>query len=189
MVEQASSLSTARARSPCHQRLSLPILFIKIHQGFQLNIVWPDLDELTQWRETYPHQRLVLQVSGSAYRQVGRSPQALCDKLQDYRQLATDILFDPSGGKGRRFSTEVARRVLTELQQAFGGELGIGVAGGLGPNTLDLIEPLLIAFPHLSVDAEGRLRDKDDNLDLGKAKSYLARALQLADIVSAGETP
>jgi hypothetical protein len=32
MVEQASSLSTTRARSPRHQRPQLPILLIKIHQ-------------------------------------------------------------------------------------------------------------------------------------------------------------
>ena len=43
----------------------------------------------------------------------------------------------------------------------------IAVAGGLGPNTLHLVEPILRVYPSVSVDAQGRLRRKRWILSIG----------------------
>lgn len=43
MGGQAASLSPARARSPCHQRSLLSILFLKIHQEGAQCTVFPPL--------------------------------------------------------------------------------------------------------------------------------------------------
>jgi hypothetical protein len=51
-------------------------------------------------------------------------------------------------------------------------DLRIGVAGGLDAATIASLEPLLVAVPSLSWDAEGRLRT-NDRLDVSKAEAYL----------------
>lgn len=56
--------------------------------------------------------------------------------------------------------------------------MGLGVAGGLSPSTLDLIGPLISDFPDLSIDAESLLRDKDDRIDTVQAGDYIGRARQ-----------
>jgi hypothetical protein len=60
-----------------------------------------------------------------------------------------------------------------------GWNIGLGVAGGLGPDSLNLVEPLIAKFPNLSIDAEGRLRNNQNDLDLKAMSDYLAKALQL----------
>ena len=53
-------------------------------------------------------------------------------------------------------------------------DLGLVVAGGLHAGNIDeLLSPLLPRWANVSIDAEGRLRDADDVLDLGAAVSYL----------------
>ena len=147
-------------------------------EGFQLNIAWPDVGELTAWRQSAPRRtRLVLQVGAGAYILVGTDPKALVARLRGYGAIMTDILFDLSGGRGQPIDLDRARPALSELYAAFGDSCGIGVAGGLGPDSLDLIDPLLAEFPSLSFDAEGRLRTPEDDLDLDKARDYLRAAI------------
>jgi hypothetical protein len=60
--------------------------------------------------------------------------------------------------------------------------IGIGAAGGLGPDTLHLIEPLASEFPNLSIDAQSRLRPSGsalDPIDWEMAIQYLANALSV----------
>jgi hypothetical protein len=59
--------------------------------------------------------------------------------------------------------------------------IGIGAAGGLGPDTMHLIKPLMEEFPDLSWDAEGCLRipRPEDQLDLLRMKRYLRDSFAL----------
>jgi len=57
--------------------------------------------------------------------------------------------------------------------------MGLGVAGGLSPTTLDLVRPLTNEFPDLSIDAEGRLRTPEDHLDLAVSSEYLRKAFEM----------
>lgn len=102
----------------------------------------------------------------------------LVEKLNDYHGLADYLIFDLSGGEGRPLSIDYLRSYLRAAREA-GFNFGLGVAGGLGPNTLSLVEPLVVEFPNLSIDAESQLRDANDNLDLNKTQEYLAKAIQL----------
>ncbi len=43
--------------------------------------------------------------------------------------------------------------------------LQVVVAGGLGPRSLDLLNPLQEYFPQLSIDAQGKLRESGSALD------------------------
>ena len=59
---------------------------------------------------------------------------------------------------------------------------GIVAAGGLGPESVGLVEPLYREFPDLSIDAQGKLRPSGSALhpiDWDMAETYLVKALQL----------
>ncbi len=147
--------------------------------GFQLNVAWPDPKILRRFYMMRSGPTIVLQVGGHAFACVNDSPRKLADKIaQEYAKYIDYVLLDPSGGLGRPFDTEVLRGYLRALD-AKGLPLGLGVAGGLSADTLHLVTPLLDEFPDLSIDAEGRLRDKDDHLDVGAATSYIKNALSL----------
>jgi len=146
--------------------------------GFQLNIAWPSLQVLTQYRKLYPSKQIVLQVGRHAFKMVGDSPERLAKKVAEYDGVTDYVLLDPSGGRGKSLDQERMQDYLRALT-ALNLEMGLGVAGGLGPDTLHLVELLAKEFPDLSTDAEGLLRDKKDRLNTGKAKQYVAKTLEI----------
>lgn len=89
-----------------------------------------------------------------------------------YAPYVDHVLFDSSHGTGQRL--DAAR--LREFLDAFSGvNVGLGVAGGLGPDVP--LADLLADYPHLSWDAEGNLHpprpDGSRRLDLGLVEDYL----------------
>lgn len=149
--------------------------------GFQLNLAWPDPKALIAYRARYPKKIIVLQIGSAAFTSVNNYPYLLAERIaQNYecKGLADYVLLDPSGGYGKPFDTATARRYLNALK-ARGIKCYFGVAGGLSPTTLTLVEPLVKEFPDLSIDAEGRLRDVNDTLDLPVAIDYVLHALQM----------
>jgi len=137
---------------------------------------------LMGYRMAYPRGQIVLQIDGKAFEVVEHSPERLSEMIDvryaSYEGLIHRILLDPSGGRGEPFNTERAREYLVALQDR-GINANFGVAGGLSPATLGLVEPLVSDFPDLSIDAEGRLRDENDTLDLNVAREYVDKALQI----------
>jgi len=109
-------------------------------------------------------------------------PKKLRKAVNPYKGLVDHVLLDPSGGFGKSFDPEVERPYLEALADL---GIGLGVAGGLSPFTLHILEPLVKDFPQLSIDAEGRLRNHNDQLDLTVAGSYLQKAYELLDGVTA----
>ena len=70
-------------------------------------------------------------------------------------------------------------RCLAAIREAAPG-LGLVAAGGLSAENLaELLSPLLPEWAGVSIDAEGRLRDAGDNLDMAAAVAYLQAALEL----------
>ncbi len=146
--------------------------------GFQLNIAWPSLDVLGEYRQKHPTKQIVLQIGGHAFEMVNHSPEQLAARVAEYEGITEYVLLDPSGGYGKPFDPERARDYLLALK-AQNLEIGLGVAGGLSPTTLDLVRQLAKEFTDLSIDAEGRLRTQEDHLDLNVANDYLRIALSL----------
>jgi len=152
--------------------------------GFQLNIAWPDPDQLWRYLTKHPDKMIVLQVGGRAFEAVRHSPERLAQKLADeYYGLIDHVLLDLSGGHGRPLDAGTMGDFLRAVR-AGNRETGLGIAGGLGPESVvSILDGLPGEFPDLCVDAEGRLRDENDDLDLGRAGAYLWLALQLFDAV------
>lgn len=146
--------------------------------GFQLNIAWPEPDILREYKKVHPTKQIVLQVGGHAFEMVNNSPERLALRVAEYDEIVEYVLLDPSGGYGKPFDPDRAHDYLVALREK-NLNIGLGVAGGLSPSTLNLVEPLAKEFPDLSVDAEGRLRTQEDHLDLNVASEYLRKALAM----------
>jgi len=146
--------------------------------GFQLNVAWPDPRIIKRYVTACPTKDIVLQVGGHAFEMIGNSPTHLVERVKEYQGLIKCVLLDPSGGHGTLL--DMARMIgYLDVLYASKVDIGIGIAGGLCAETLDHVAPLIKGFPGLSIDAEGRLRDGDDHLDLVKAEAYVQKALAL----------
>ncbi len=144
--------------------------------GFQLNIAWPNPEILRRYRKWYAKHTVVLQIGGRAFEMVENSPEKLAEKIKEYARFIDYVLLDPSGGFGQKFDPEMAHRYLEELYEfksKSGLDINFGIAGGLSPLTLDILKPLIKDFPDISIDAEARLRTKEDHLDIEIAKNYV----------------
>ncbi len=152
---------------------------VALAEGFQLNIPWPRPGALYDLLASQFPPCFVLQIGSRALAEVGDDPRRLAERLEDYDGLAAAILLDGSGGRGVPLDAAKLRPLL-EAVRARHPRLGLGVAGGLSPATLHLVEPLLAAFPDLNIDAEGRLREpQTDQLDLDLARDYVTRSAKL----------
>ncbi|MCE2499977.1 MAG: hypothetical protein J4G13_03840 [Dehalococcoidia bacterium] len=110
---------------------------------------------------------------------VDGDPSLLAQRCAEYAGIVTDVLVDASEGLGIPLDAGRTVRYL-EAIAATAPDLGLVVAGGLSAaNVADLLSPLLPKWASVSIDAEGRLRDEDDRLDLGAATDYLEAAVQL----------
>jgi hypothetical protein len=156
--------------------------------GFQLNVRWPEPELLKELRYCHPELHILLQVGGKALGEFmlggweGESLEydtsAFMAKVASYGGSINEILLDPSGGKGQPLQANHLAPLVRELMKVEG--LGIGVAGGLSGKTIGLVSELVPVCPYLSIDAEGRLRNPDDDsLNLEQVEAYLRAAFDL----------
>jgi hypothetical protein len=154
--------------------------------GFQLNVRWPDLVQLKEFRRHHPDARIVLQLGSKALDEVGWERNAMHQRVYPYVEqgLITDVLIDPSGGEGIYSPFDRAIELLDQCSW-ISGDLGYGYAGGLRAERLVSFASLnLERYSRMSIDAEGQLRfpleDKYNNqLDLYAANAYLHVGLAL----------
>ena len=132
--------------------------------AIQLDMVWPDPAVLHRYRLRWPQVEVVLQVGTRALAEVGNDPRLFADEMRRYGNSLDYVLLDKSGGNGRGLVAEELLPFVLATQREL-SELGIAVAGGLGPDTLDLIDPILAVRPSVSVDAQGRLRASGNSLE------------------------
>ena len=147
--------------------------------GFQLNMAWPAPRQLALFREECPGVQIIIQLNREAFDIIAGLPDGVSGKLRrEYGGLYDHALLDLSAGHGEMLEPVWAA---DQLRRLYGADLdaGLGVAGGLCAESLPMIEPLIREFPDLSIDAEGRLRDEDDFLDLNRAEEYLIGALAM----------
>jgi len=151
--------------------------------GLQLNVAWPDPEQIRKFREMFPEQKIVIQVGGSALKQIDHSPTQLVDRLRNYHEIAEYFLLDPSGGLGKPFDPDWARLCLETVWQA-GVLLRPGIAGGLHCWNLNVLNHFWPSdyFQFLSIDAEGKLRDEHDDLDSRAVYEYVSEAKRRFEI-------
>jgi len=147
--------------------------------GFQLNIKWPSPKTLYEYKKLYPQKIIVLQCGEEALKEIEYDPNKLAATASNYEHICEYLLVDPSGGIGKPFDTYKACCYLAVLN-ANTGFMGFGIAGGLSYESInELLSPIARIYPNTSIDAEGRLRDQNDNLDIAKAQAFVSRAYEL----------
>jgi len=159
--------------------------------GFQLNACWPEITQLEKFYQNHKQKSvIILQIGSQALTQIHNSPNRLVEKIRKsgYLDYIHGILIDPSGGTGQLFNAEIMKNYLTKLYKA-NLRINIGIAGGLHGgkceswtdyNFLDLyFKPLAQMYPDLSIDAQGKLRDSNDNLDYEQVKMYIHDAQKI----------
>ena len=150
----------------------------KLH-GFQLNLTWPVPATLERYRDRFPEIGIVLQMGKAAISQIDSDPDKFSDKLErEYKGLIDYILLDPGEGYGHPLDPEDCRRYLREMAERK-LDIGPGVAGGIAPDTMHLVEPLVGEFPNLCFDSEAPFRDSEDRMILELAREYLVKGLEL----------
>lgn len=145
--------------------------------GFQLNVPWPSFRQVCEFGSRHPELVLVLQIGSKAIQYAG-SIQGCGDLIGRYGRMIDAILLDTSGGKGRPFDPVWAAFYLAHISQQH-PNLGLGVAGGLDPDTVhSLVSSLAHLVPDLSIDAEGQLRTPhpEDALSRYKIHKYIGNA-------------
>jgi phosphoribosylanthranilate isomerase len=158
--------------------------------GVQLNVPWPRPDQLRRMRQEVFTQ-IVLQLSRQAWLMIREDSELLVSRLRHWyvadlgggpKPLFDRLLIDFSGGRGVELNVEVAAKILTALIEA---ELPFqyGLAGGLNPDNLECLAPLLARSPDLSWDMESGVRT-DGQLDLEKCEAAWEASREL--LVEAG---
>lgn len=151
----------------------------RVVHGVQVNVRWPDPEELRKFTDNFPSKRVILQVMSDLAG--GWSPGLIAsDLVKHYAWVVTDVLLDGSGGRGRGLDVDVLAPVVSHLRKNL-PHLGIGVAGGLcGEAFTRELTLFLRTYPNISIDAEGALRDdvadRGGHLNMDKVVDYLAAA-------------
>jgi hypothetical protein len=151
-------------------------------RAVQLDMVWPNPAEILHALQVAGMMpEIILQVGKNAMEACNNEPMGVVRMLRKYKGVIDRVLLDKSMGKGlgmdAQFLLPFARAI-----RSYHPEFAIGAAGGLGPDTMHLVEPLLVEFPDLSIDAQSKLRPSGnalDPVDWGMAGSYLVNALRL----------
>ena len=177
--------NTSGCQDPLSKQLETLAHKLDEIEGIQLNVVRPDPAEVAKFRETHPDVEIILQVNRHSPADYG--VQAILDYVRLYEGSVDYALLDLSGGEGRPLDAEWALEIYSKwpfIRSHSGEPVGLGVAGGLGPNCKDLIEPFYSRLKTLSLDAEGGLRVPvadpipdaryQDRLDRDKALGYVS---------------
>ncbi len=147
--------------------------------GFQLNTAWPDPRTIETYKIRFGQKTIVLQINSKAMDEVRRSPTELTTRLKAYADLANYALIDPSAGRGRSFDLDFAAECFSSIRGIL-PDLGLGVAGGLAPDNLNRLRPLLANY-RFSIDVEtGVRRYSNDEFDVSKAVSFAVKAGRLS---------
>ncbi|MCA9357484.1 hypothetical protein H6784_05135 [Candidatus Nomurabacteria bacterium] len=145
-------------------------------------MTWPDPEEIQFGLATATRPiEVILQIGTDAMEQENDNPSNVARRLKKYDGLISRILLDKSMGKGLGMDAIKLIPFARAISDRF-PELGLGAAGGLGPDTTHLVSPLLEKFPDLSFDAQSKLHPNGNILlpvDLGFAKTFLLRSLAL----------
>ena len=155
--------------------------------GVQINatrgVPWPDPASLIEFLNRSQPRRIVVQAGREAMASVDADPARLAQRCAEYAGIVTDVLVDASEGLGLPLDATRSSEYLEALAET-APNLGLVVAGGLhAGNIEELLSPLLPRWTNVSIDAEGRLRDANDVLNIGAGTAYLQAAMGLLDRV------
>jgi len=156
--------------------------------ALQLDMPWPDIgmikSALRPKRGKRVDLKIILQVGARAMEEMGNNLENVVERILEYyiEGCLDYVLLDKSGGKGLGMDSELLLAYHKEIRKyAPRSDLGIVVAGGLGPTSIHLLNPFRREglINDLSIDAQGKLRPSGnalDPIDWDMAADYFAEA-------------
>ncbi|MBI5153573.1 MAG: hypothetical protein HZA36_03905 [Parcubacteria group bacterium] len=138
--------------------------------AIQIDVTWPNPNEIKKFKEKNKNIAIILQVGKFALKEVGGDHREVANRLREYGDSIDYALLDMSMGQGKGMETEGLLPLLRTIRKELPG-LGLAVAGGLGPDSVDLLEPIAREFPDVSIDAQGNVKYNAPNDELGHALS------------------
>jgi len=147
----------------------------------QLDMIWPGPGMIELAIRSTSEIEVILQIGKQAMKVAGNDPNMVAYLLQNYVGLIDRILLDKSMGHGLSMSAAELAPYAHAIRRRF-PDLGLVFAGGLGPDSVGLVEPLVSEFPDISIDAQSKLRPSGnalDPIDWSIAERYLIEALKL----------
>lgn len=160
--------------------------------AIQVDVTWPSPDEMKRFKEKNPNIAIILQVGKFALKDVNGDTQEVANRLREYGDSIDYALLDMSMGKGQGMEAGGLLPLLRVIRKELPG-LGLAVAGGLGPDSIEPLEPIAKEFPDVSIDAQGNVKMHDapkDALghmlathpaDLGRSKKYIKKSCDILD--------
>ena len=150
--------------------------------AIQLDMPWPNPGMVANGVHTSRRQiEVILQVGKRSIDECDGDPTEVVRRLEDYDRVIHRVLIDKSMGRGVGMDAVGLIPFAQAIKDRF-PDMGLVVAGGLGPDSIDMVKPLVKVFPDISIDAQGKLRPSGsalDPIDWDMAGTYLARALEL----------
>lgn len=150
--------------------------------AIQLDMTWPDPEMVRNaiWTSDKDIE-VILQVGRSIFDECRGDPDKIVNRLERYEGVIHRVLLDKSMGHGLGMNSAELIPFVQAIKARFPA-FRLVTAGGLGPNSINLVEPLIRVFPDISIDAESKLRPSGsilDPIDWNMASTYLIRALEL----------
>jgi hypothetical protein len=151
--------------------------------ALQLDMPWPDPVAIANAVQASRINGLevILQVGVKSMEMLGNNPDTVVEMLYSYQTFVSHILLDRSMGKGLGMDAQALLPYADSISEAY-PHLQLVFAGGLGPDSMNLLDPLLSKYPNMSIDAQEQLRSSKsalDPIDWDMAEDYLIKALQV----------
>jgi len=139
-------------------------------KAMQINQRLPEISELEKIKKNYSNLKIILQLEPEDL----ANPKHTGKIVNNYDGLADYVIIDPSRGVGITLDMHNSLDVLKEIKI---NAMPV-IAGGLNPNNVrEVINFFRKEYGHnFCIDAEGKLRDESDTLDINKMQSYLKEA-------------
>lgn len=149
--------------------------------AIQLDMIWPNPIVV---REVFEKKDLsvILQIGKNAFEEVNDNIDMIVERISHYENSIQYVLLDKSMGKGLGMNAKALLPVIERIEVEF-PNLGIAVAGGLGPNTMYLASDIFERYKNISIDAQAKLRTSGNSLDplnLTLAEAYLTKGINMA---------
>ncbi len=146
--------------------------------GFQLDLPEPPILVMDRIRQDWPQAKFSLRINREMFRRSGHRPDVLACTVKEISDLIDYAFVDFTNGDGVPCSPDLLRSLLGALRSAK-VPLHLGIGGGLGVYTLSPLKSILRESPDLCLDADFRLRDEQDRLDIQASGEFLNKAARL----------
>ncbi|OGD68862.1 hypothetical protein A2996_02650 [Candidatus Campbellbacteria bacterium RIFCSPLOWO2_01_FULL_34_15] len=151
--------------------------------AIQFDMTWPHPNDvhyvISSMKEEGALVEVIMQVGRKSFLQAENTPKGIIKRLSEYyyRNCLDYVLLDKSMGEGKILNPHELIPFIDAIYQKW-PNIKIVVAGGLGPETISVAEPILDIYP-ISLCAQSRLRPSFnalDPIDWDMAQEYWKKA-------------